>query len=100
MNHRTYGETKNCKDCRFWSEMIAKSEGSGVVAICISSDSKEKGKYKFGLDKCDEYKSGHHGAVDSPGESGEIIKLYNEDDKEAKKPSFVNNVNNTYIHPY
>ena len=82
MDHRTYGETENCKGCRFWSEMIAKSEGSGVVAMCISSDSKEKGKYKFGSDKCDQYGSGHYGAIDSPGESEEIMQLYNEDSQQ------------------
>lgn len=27
MNHRSYGETRNCKGCRFWSEMIAQVRG-------------------------------------------------------------------------
>ena len=80
MNHRTYGETSNCKGCRFWSEMIAKSEGNGIVAMCINSGSSEKGKYKFGSDKCESWKSGHYGAVDSPGGSEEIIKMYKEDE--------------------
>jgi len=79
MNHRSYGETKDCKGCRYWSERLAQSQGSSVTAVCISSGSVEKGKYKFGSDKCDSYKSGHYGAIDSPGESEEIIQLYSED---------------------
>jgi hypothetical protein len=80
MNHRTYGETENCKGCRFWSEMIARSQGDGVAAMCINSEGSESGKYKFGSDKCESWKSGHYGAVDSPGESSEIIQMYKEEE--------------------
>jgi hypothetical protein len=69
MNHRTYGETRNCRGCRYWSEMIAKAEGGGpVVAMCLSPDSVVKGRYMAGFQRCDEWASGHLGAVDEPGE--------------------------------
>ena len=80
MFHRNYGETQNCKGCRFWSELIAKSENGGVVAMCINSKSSEKGKYKANHQACDNWASGHYGAIDSPGESEEIIRLYAEED--------------------
>ncbi len=66
---RTFGETKNCKGCRYWSEMIAKLEAGIVVAMCINSESLEKGNYKSGWSKCDSWKSGQYGAIDTPGMS-------------------------------
>lgn len=30
MDHRTYGKTRNCKGCRYWSEMLAQCHGGGV----------------------------------------------------------------------
>lgn len=67
MDHRTYGETKNCKGCRFWSEMIAKTENFAVVAMCLSKDSPNKGNYMAGHNKCSAWDSGYLGAVDEPG---------------------------------
>lgn len=80
MFHRNYGETQNCKGCRFWSEMIAQANGDGVTAMCINSGSPEKGKYKADYQKCDKWASGHYGAIDSPGEAEEIARLYTEED--------------------
>ena len=59
--------------------MIAKSQGDGVVAMCINSKSDQSGKYKYGSDSYSKYRSGHYGAIGSPGESEEIIKLYAEE---------------------
>jgi hypothetical protein len=80
MFHRSYGETKDCKGCRYWSEMIAKSEGAGVAAMCINIKSDRSGKYTLGLEVCDEFKTGQYGAIDSPGEAEEIIAAYEQDD--------------------
>ncbi len=79
MEHRSYGETKNCKGCRFWSDMLAQSEAGTVTAMCINSDSPESGKYMAGWSKCTEWKSGHYGSIDSPGESEEIQDMYAQD---------------------
>lgn len=80
---RTYGETKNCAGCRYWSEMIAQSCGGGPVkAMCLSGDGKFKGKYVSGRQTCDKWASGHHGAVDEPPNySEESRKLYAEEIK-------------------
>lgn len=32
MNHRSYGETRNCKGCRFWSEMTQQSIDQSEIA--------------------------------------------------------------------
>ena len=69
---RTYGETKNCAGCRYWSEMIAKCEGGGSVeAMCLSNTSPLTGKYTHAGRSCEAWESGHHGAVDDPPNYGE-----------------------------
>lgn len=79
---RTLGQTQDCRGCRFWSEMIAKSEGGGpILALCLSSVSPMQGKYTSGRMKCEAWKSGHHGAVDDPPNYGEAVReLYAEED--------------------
>lgn len=68
MNHRTFGETRNCKGCRYWSEMIAQALGGGPVqALCLSPVSAARGKYMDPARTCDAWASGHLGAIDEPG---------------------------------
>ena len=81
MNHRTYGETKNCKGCRYWSEMIARAHGGPVEALCLSEAGPLKGSYTSASRTCDAWASGHHGAVDEPPNYGEEVRaLYAEED--------------------
>lgn len=68
---RTYGETRDCRGCRFWSEMIAISNGRGPVqAMCLSESGPNRAKYKTGVETCSSWASGHLGAVDEPGSDG------------------------------
>lgn len=68
--HRTYGETKNCKGCRYWSEMIAGSNGGeSVQALCLApKPAPQHGKYMNGWQTCTAWASGHLGAIDEPGQ--------------------------------
>lgn len=78
MDHRSYGETKDCKGCRYWSEMLAMcgpESGGQVVAMCLSPDSPNKGKYTTKRGRCDKWASGHLGAVDEPGQDPEAYSL-------------------------
>ena len=37
LDYRSWGGTRNCKGCRYWSEMVAHSIGGGPVqAMCLS----------------------------------------------------------------
>jgi hypothetical protein len=68
---RTYGLTRNCAGCRFWSEMVAQSIGGGpVTAMCLVDAGRYAGKYTAGAQRCDSWKSGHYGAVDEPPDYG------------------------------
>jgi len=61
---------KNCSSCRFWSEMLAMSRGNGVEAMCLSQTSPLSRKYTTERTRCDEWKDGYLGAIDSPGFDG------------------------------
>jgi len=72
MTDRTFGRTRDCRGCRFWSEMIAQALGARPVeALCLSDAGSKRGQYTIGLATCESFKSGHHGAVDDPPNYGE-----------------------------
>ena len=75
-DHRTYGETRNCKGCRYWSEMIAHAPAHGgpVEAMCLNPTSPARGKYMAGSRTCADWASGHLGAVDEPGQDPNAYK--------------------------
>jgi len=82
---RTYGNTKNCAGCRFWSEMIAQSRNGGdVEALCLAEEGPLAGKYVTARRTCSAWKSGHHGAVDDPPNYGaEVRPLYEAEERGA-----------------
>ena len=67
---------EKCECCRFWSELVAKSKPGGIVALCLNSKSEFKGKYKLGSASCNQWASGHHGAVDDPEIGEKAVRLY------------------------
>ena len=66
MQHRTYGKTRDCKGCRWWSEMLDKIDAGQVKAMCINSKSCKSMDYTGGSETCDEWENGKFGAVDDP----------------------------------
>jgi hypothetical protein len=64
MYHRTYGETKDCAGCRFWSEMLARCNGGPIEAMCLNKKSKKYQKYVTATIICESWESGEFGAVD------------------------------------
>lgn len=87
--NRTHGETKDCRGCRFWSEMIAKAEGAAVMALCLAPEPAPLGgQYTSGRMKCDAWKSGHLGVVDDPPDYGEAVRAaYDAEEKRAQRLS-------------
>lgn len=67
MDHRTYGDTRNCKGCRYWSEMLAHGNSAGVQAMCLAPGSEHRGKYTSHWVTCAAWASGFDGAIDEPG---------------------------------
>ena len=68
IDYRTWGATRTCKGCRYWSEMVARSEGGGPVqAMCLNTMSMGYRLYMGPNGTCSEWQSGELGAVDQPG---------------------------------
>lgn len=67
LDYRSWGETQNCHGCRFWSEMLAKDDGAGILAMCIAPTGPRHGKYTGKHVTCDAWQEGSMGAVDTPG---------------------------------
>lgn len=62
---------KTCSNCRFWSEMCARSIGGGPMEALCLADGPQPGKYTTQGQYCPAWKSNHFGAIDSPPNYGE-----------------------------
>lgn len=68
LDYRSWGGTRNCKGCRYWSEMVAQSVGGGPVqAMCLNQASPNRAKFTGPTRVCDQWTEGGLGAVDQPG---------------------------------
>ena len=56
----------NCKDCRFWSEMIAHALEGQLEAYCLAPNGPHHGRFTPRLESCDHWADGSLGAVDVP----------------------------------
>jgi hypothetical protein len=76
---------QQCGTCRFWSEMCAQAMGGGPIeALCLSQTGSKAMKYTTERMSCEAWKSGHHGAVDSPPNYGEhAVASYEAEERTA-----------------
>ena len=65
-----------CIDCRFWSEMVARSRNGNVEAVCLSENSPAKGQMMLETNGCEFGRFNIYGSIDEPG----IQEVYDEDD--------------------
>lgn len=73
-DYRTWGATRNCAGCRYWSEMIAKAEGLQVVAMCLAPSGPNRARYVGPRTTCDAWAAGDLGAIDEPGQDPNVYK--------------------------
>jgi len=82
LDYRSWGETRDCEGCRFWSEMVAQAIGGGPIqALCINGKSPLSGKYTTKRMTCEAWQEGSLGAVDQPG--GDPYATEDSDNKEG-----------------
>jgi hypothetical protein len=68
LDYRSWGETRNCHGCRYWSEMIAQAIGGRPLeAMCLSNTGSHRHTYTTRTDTCEAWQSGELGAIDDPG---------------------------------
>lgn len=60
LDYRTWGDTKNCKGCRYWSEMMACDD----TALCLRPS--QPRKFRKPAFTCDAWVEGSLGAIDDP----------------------------------
>jgi len=78
-DHRDYDGTQNCGGCRYWSELLAMADETGVKAMCLSSDSRFARTYTTRRQVCAQWAEGSLGAVDDP-DWGDMVPYENEED--------------------
>jgi len=62
---------QKCKNCRYWSEMLAQAlDGGPVEAICLNALSPHSGQYTAGIQSCGYWLEATHGAIDDPRHGG------------------------------
>jgi hypothetical protein len=61
-----------CRDCQFWSEMIARAVGGPVEAMCLAPATPRYGKYTRGGEGCSSFLAGRDEflAIDDPAREG------------------------------
>lgn len=67
MFHRNNEPGQVCDGCRYWSEMIAQSNGNGMEAYCLNRESPRAMTFTTRRQSCDQWRDGSWGAVDNPG---------------------------------
>lgn len=68
---RTFGRTKDCRGCRYWSELNWRQRGSRAPeAQCLNRNSRKAYLFTKGRDWCDDWVEGEYGAVDDPDNKG------------------------------
>jgi hypothetical protein len=73
---------RNCEGCRYWSELIAASApetGHEFKALCLNKVSPKYSAYTAPREICSEWKSGHLGAIDTPGR--DVPALYRKEEQ-------------------
>ena len=59
--------SKRCENCRSWSELLARSEGNGLDAYCLSGTGPKAGMWTNERSTCAAFKPAYGHAVDEPG---------------------------------
>jgi hypothetical protein len=56
----------NCGTCRYWSELITRSFGLEIKALCLNPKSSHHQGYRAASDSCQQREEATDGAVDDP----------------------------------
>lgn len=62
------GAPRACDNCRYWSEMVARSEGGSIQALCLNPSGPKRHRFTAGASACPAWASAHLGVIDAPGQ--------------------------------
>lgn len=83
---------QECKNCRFWSDMIAQSWGNGLEALCLCSPNSpggsmgpKTGKFTTEHFTCSSWRENTHGAIDEHPDYGESAReIYEREERDGQ----------------
>lgn len=74
-----------CRTCCYWSELIAKTHGGLLVAMCLAASGPRAWRYTRDDAGCPAWEEARDGAIDSP-QNDHVIRM-DLSEKTSKKPS-------------
>ena len=74
-----------CRTCCYWSELIAKTHGGLLVAMCLAASGPRAWRYNRDDAGCPAWEEARDGAIDSP-QNDHVIRM-DLSEKTSKKPS-------------
>ena len=66
--------TNACRTCCYWSELIAKTRGGVLVAMCLSAAGPRAWRYTRNDASCAAWEEAREGAIDDP-DTGDLARL-------------------------
>ncbi len=80
---------RECRFCRYWSEMVAEARGPDILALCLNPESPRHAKWTGSGQGCEKGRDAPYGAIDDPRHPPEAIlaayeKLDAEDEEYGK----------------
>jgi hypothetical protein len=63
-----------CRTCCYWSELIAKTHGGLLVAMCLASNGPRAWRYTRDDAGCQDWEEARDGAIDDP-QNGEVARI-------------------------
>jgi hypothetical protein len=64
-----------CQTCCYWSELIAKTRGGLLVAMCLAADGPRAWRYTRNDADCPAWEEARDGAIDDP-DTGELARMH------------------------
>ncbi len=64
-----------CQTCCYWSELIAKTRGGLLVAMCLAANGPRAWRYTRDDAGCPAWEEARDGAIDNP-DTGELARMH------------------------
>ncbi len=62
-----------CRTCCYWSELIAKTHGGSLVAMCLAANGPHAWRYTRDDAGCPRWEAARDGAIDDP-QNSEVVR--------------------------
>jgi hypothetical protein len=74
MRDKEKSTDSRCRTCCYWSELIAKTHGGWLVAMCLAADGPRAWRYTRDDAGCPDWEKARDGAIDNP-QNNELVRM-------------------------